>query len=366
MPKGPWVFEYRTFRNDDPPRIMEVWQASRDSRAFAAARSCDALEALLFCKPYFDREGFFLCEDEGRVVGFAHAGFGASDDKRSIDYTVGAVYMVRVLPAYRRRGVGSQLLKLGQAYLARRGAKLQYLGGMYPLNAFYLGLYGGSELPGLLESDSNTRQFALAHGYEPCDKCLVYQREIDELPRVSDTRIALLRRAVEVQAEPWPLPSTWWDACVMGNMPSLRYEMFERETRAPIGHAWVWEMELFGQAWGTPTVGITDFRIEYEFRRRGFGKLLLLTILKHLREQQISLVELQTMATNDSAQGLYEGLGFKQIDSGQAFRLARSLELDDLPALETRPPLQLPPNRRRFHRNDGHTSTGGNISVGFC
>ena len=344
------MLEYRTFRNGDPPEILEVWKASRESRAFAAVRTCDALETLLFAKPYFDPNGFILAVSDGRIVGFAHSGFGAKDDKQGIDYSLGAVYLVRVHPAFRRQGVGTNLLRLSQDYLARRGAKIQYFGGMYPLNAFYVGLYGGSELPGLLESDTSARGFATAQGYEPFDKCLVYQRKIDDLPRVNDTRIALLRRTVEVQAEPWPLPTSWWDAAVLGNMPSLRYEMIERETQVPIGHAWVWEMECFGQAWGFPTVGITDFRIEPAYRRRGYGKLLLLTMLKHLKEQQIELVELQTMSTNDSAQGLYEGLGFNKVDTGQAFRLSRPLDLTAMPKLLSEPTIELPPTQPRFHR----------------
>ncbi|MBX9655658.1 GNAT family N-acetyltransferase [bacterium] len=344
------MLEYRTFRNGDPPEILEVWKASRDSRAFAVVRTCDALETLLFAKPYFDPNGFIIAESDGRIVGFAHAGFGATEDKQGIDHSLGAVYIVRVHPAFRNQGIGANLLKLAQSYLARHGAIVQYLGGMFPLNAFYVGLYGGSELPGLLESDASARRFASAHGYEPFDKCLVYQRKVEDLPRVADTRIALLRRSVEVQAEPWPLPTTWWDAAVLGNMPSLRYEMIERETQTPIGRAWVWEMEYFGQAWGFPTVGITDFQIDPSFRRRGYGKLLLLTMLKHLKEQQIELVELQTMSTNDSAQGLYEGLGFMKVDSGQAFRLSRPLDLTNLPPLKESYPTKLPQSHHGFHR----------------
>jgi GNAT superfamily N-acetyltransferase len=219
---------------------------------------------------------------------------------------------------------------------------------MFPLNAFYLGLYGGSELPGLLESDKSTRAFAEALGYSPCDKCLVYQQRIADLPRVADTRIPLLKRTVEVQAEPWPVPASWWDACVVGNMPSLRYEMVERDTQAPIAHAWVWEMESFGQAWQASTVGIIDFYVQPAFRRKGFGKLLLLTMLKHLREQQIELVELQTMATNDSARGLYEGLGFQCVDIGEAFRLDRPVDTSLAPNLTPRTPHRRSPDALRF------------------
>lgn len=333
------VVEYRTFRNSDPPAILAVWQASRGPRAMADVASCDTLESLLFSKPYFDREGLILAQVEGQIVGFAHAGFGADDAKSALEYSLGAVYMLLVRPEFRRQGIGGSLLRLAQAYLIDHGARMQYFGGMFPLNAFYLGLYGGSELPGLLESDTELRRFAQNRGYEAIDECHVYQRSLDELPRVSDTRIHLLRRTVEVQAEPWPLPDTWWDACVLGNIPTLRYEMLERDSHTRVGRALVWEMECFGRAWGGSTVGIVDFEIELAYRRRGYGKLLLLTMLKHLREQQIDRVEIQTMDRNSAARGLYESLGFERIDVGHAHRLRAAPDLSQLPTLRKRPPV---------------------------
>jgi ribosomal protein S18 acetylase RimI-like enzyme len=308
------------------------------------------LEQLLFSKPYFDRQGFFVAEEDGRVLGFSHAGFSAHDDKNSVDPSLGAVYMVQVRPENRRQGIGRQLVRLGQSYLHQRGTQLQYLGGMFPVNAFYLGLYGGSELPGLLASDGAAQAFARAMGYDPCDECLVYQRKVGELPKVADSRVVLLKRLVEVQAEPWPTPTSWWDACILGNMPSLRYEMVDKESQLLIGKAWVWEMESFGMAWKAPTVGIIDFWIEPPFRRKGYARLLLLTMLKHLRDQQIELVELQTMQRNEPARKLYESVGFEVIDRGLAFRRNSPLDFADLPTLASKGIIPRQASARRFAR----------------
>ena len=45
-----------------------------------------------------------------------------------------------------------------------------YAGGIRPLNGFYLGLYGGSELPGILASDPVLNDRPLRNGYREIDR----------------------------------------------------------------------------------------------------------------------------------------------------------------------------------------------------
>src|SRR5690606_20222928 len=117
---------------------------------FARLSGCDTLERYVFSKPYFDREGLILAEVDGKVVGMGHFGFGCDETFSHLDRTHGTACMLLVHHAYRRRGIGSKLLELGQAYLRERGTVYQYAGSLHPINPFYLGLYGGSESPGIL------------------------------------------------------------------------------------------------------------------------------------------------------------------------------------------------------------------------
>jgi ribosomal protein S18 acetylase RimI-like enzyme len=317
------VITYRTFRNNDPPRILQLWnRQSALSRGFGRLPGCDLLEYLVFSKPYFDREGLFLACDADRVVGICHPGFQCDESESRLDTSAGAICMLLVDPEYRCRGIGSELLRLGQDYLRRRSALVQYLGPIRPLNAFYLGLYGGSELPGVLNTDPAVAEFVRKRSYQPVDTCFVYQRRLHDLPPLTDPRAALLRRQIELTVEPWPIPTTWWRACTIGPMPAMRYEMLDHETRDVIGWSWVWVMESFTQAWNVNTVGIAEFEIKEALRRQGFGKLMLFSMLRHLLEQNIGLVEVQTMERNSAARGLYESLGFTLCDSGQVYRLS--------------------------------------------
>ena len=65
--------------------------------------------------------------------------------------------------------------------MTRRGLRL-YAGAMFPLNPFYLGLYGGSELPGFLATDAAAEVFFTKRGYQVCRTTRVLQRRLSVLP----------------------------------------------------------------------------------------------------------------------------------------------------------------------------------------
>ena len=60
---------------------------------------------------------------------------------------------VLVRPAYRRRGVGRELLARADADLRARGAASVSVGSLWPNNPYLFGLYGGSNSPGILSGE---------------------------------------------------------------------------------------------------------------------------------------------------------------------------------------------------------------------
>src|SRR5262249_29229869 len=150
----PPVISYRTFRNDDPPRLLELWNGCFTGRGAAELRGTMLLEYLTFAKPYFDPAGLILAEsDGGAAVGFAHAGFRPAADQKGVDTSLGVLSALGVLPEHRGQGVGGELLRRAEAYLAGRGAKAVVAGPLGWLNPFTFALYGGSQGPGVLDSD---------------------------------------------------------------------------------------------------------------------------------------------------------------------------------------------------------------------
>jgi ribosomal protein S18 acetylase RimI-like enzyme len=316
------VIHYRTFRNDDPPGLVDVWNEAFTGRGAVPLPTASALEEYVLAKPYFDPAGLVIALEGGRPVGFALAGFGPSADESSLSTSTGVVCAVGVRPSHRRRGVGAELLRRCEAYLGGRGATTTYAGPLAPLNPFLLGLYGGSESPGFLASDAGAEPFLLRHGYVRHDACLVFQRRLEGPINVADARFLAVRRRYELVAQPHRGTGTWWQEAVLGPIELLDVLLRDKATGEVAARAAAWEMLGFCQRWGAPAVGIIDLQVREDLRRQGLAKFVLVHLMRHVQEQFFSLVEVQARERNEAAGRLYGALGFEQVDLGRLYRKA--------------------------------------------
>jgi hypothetical protein len=172
------MLTYRTFRNSDPPVLAALWQSRTGQAGLWQPVPSDLLEQLVFSRLYFDYGGLWLALDDGQPVGFAHAGFGPNADGKWIGTDAGVICVVLVRPGCAEAEVAAGLVERSEDYLRRRGAKVFYGGGLQPLAPFYLGLYGGSELPGILDSDLVARGVFAARGYCETERTVLMRREI--------------------------------------------------------------------------------------------------------------------------------------------------------------------------------------------
>jgi ribosomal protein S18 acetylase RimI-like enzyme len=314
------VIHYRTFQNTDPPHLMKVWNEVFTGRGSVPLPTPSALEEYVFAKPYFDRAGLTIALDDGEYVGFTHAGFGPTSDESALSTAVGVVCALAVRPSHRRRGIGTELLRRGEAYLAGRGTGTLYAGPMPPNNPFYLGLYGGSESAGFLASDADAEPFLLRHGYLRHESCRVLHRRLERPVNVSDPRFVAIRRRYELVAQPRKGAATWWQESVLGPIELLDVLLRDKTTGVVAARAAAWEMLGFCQRWGAPAVGIIDLYVREESRRQGLARFVLVHLLRHVQEQFFSLVEVQTNEQNAGALALYRGLGFEEVDQGHSYR----------------------------------------------
>ena len=64
------MIHYRSFRNDDPPALVQIWNEAFTGRGAVKLAHSSPLEFHVFAKPYFDPEGLTVARaDVGPVSG---------------------------------------------------------------------------------------------------------------------------------------------------------------------------------------------------------------------------------------------------------------------------------------------------------
>ena len=234
---------------------------------------------------------------------------------------MGTTYLLMLHSDHRDAAVADELLLRSEAYLQDRGAKVIYGGGIRPLNAFYLGLYGGSELPGIFATD------------------IVF---LDACPpqRLSRNRSGARACSASLRSSAWPSAGSN-GACVAprsatratplrqdpGGKPAPPVRSNDSNSRCktppmvqPLSSVGFWDIEPLSTGWGAATAGMFDLHVSPEARRQGLATFLLGEAFNRLRDRGIVLVEAQTMRGNTPALAMYQKLGFQTVDSGYVFR----------------------------------------------
>jgi len=315
------VTRLRAFLNTDLPALADIWNRQPESRCRAQPITSMLLERHVMCKPYFDRHGLIVAEsDEGRPVGFVHAGFGPRDDFAQLSTELGVVCMLLVADGAGRDAIARDLLAAAEQYLHSRGARVIYAGQIFPLDPFYLGLYGGSEMPGVPQSDQPLRALLDAAGYQEADRVTILQADATGSRPTMDRKQLMLRRKFQTEARFDPPSDTWWEACTRGVTERTRFVVRPKGSETPCGQATFWDVEPLASSWGVHAVGLVQLEVDHQHRRQGLATLLISEAMRQLHGYGVTRVEVQTMQRNTAAVHLYQRLGFQQVDEGVVLR----------------------------------------------
>lgn len=314
------MITYRSFRNSDPPHLLRLWHACQLGRGAAQGFPCEVLDMLVFAEPYFDRQGLIVACDGKQPVGFIHAGFGTNATEERLDRSLGVICAVLVLPDYRRQGIGRELVRRAEEFLARSGAVSLQAGEAEPRNPFYMGLYGGSESVGFLESDPLAGPFFLNLGYQPAEKYFLYRRDITQRNEPFDPRLIPLRRKMQLQLSDAPLQPSWWWNTRQGRFDTLHFALVPNSGGdSPVGIS-CWGMDFHSSTRRQRTVGMLDLRVVDSERRKGYGKAIVIEVIRRLREELVTHLEIAVREDNEPARKLFSGLGFQSADTGIVYR----------------------------------------------
>ncbi len=318
------VTRLRPFRNWDPPTLTRLWNQAVPDTATARPLHVHELDAHAWGGAMFEAEGLIVAERAGQAIGFVHAGFGPEVPVRStqpfeLSREIGSIVMLIVAPQFQESEVGIELVAAAEGYLRSRGARVLYAGGLFPLNPFYWGIYGGSEGSGILSGHTVFHRAVGAHGYVPVGTTVLLRAELSE-PDRRDPRTPVIRRQTQVEFFDDVAPAHWWQDLAIGEFPITASRLSAKADGTELARACTWEMRWFGRETNQAHIGLVDVHVAADHRRKGYGRFLVGEILRRARSHQIDCVDVQTSAENQPALALYASLGFSPIDQATLYR----------------------------------------------
>jgi GNAT superfamily N-acetyltransferase len=310
------LIRYRSFENWDPPALAEIWRTQPPLKLRMQAVTPPLLEQYVLAKPWFERQGLIVACEGARPVGFVHAGFGANDTQDGIDFNDGTTCVVMVAPHEQRPQIALELLSASEDYLRRNGAKHLYAGSQFPLNPFYLGLYGSSDVPGVLASDLAFVELLQAAGYKPLVRRKLFSRSLANFRAPIDRQQMQVRRRFSVAPPVDRLPDNWWEACVWAHHEWTRFDLVLPAGGEPIISAIFWDVDPLARSWGTQTVGLVRLDDTPEAREEGLTTYLFAEVLRQYQATGYTQFEAQTRAEDNSLCEIYKQLGLTAYDEG--------------------------------------------------
>ena len=314
------LIEYRAFRNGDSPQLADIWCSQRPRRGLMQPMSSATFESIVLAKPMFDRAGLIVAVEGNKVSGFAHAGFGPTQDQKTLMRETGIISMLMTRGPELDQSIAESLLTRSEEYLRSRGAKVLYAGATQHLDAFYVGMCGGSEMHGILDSDQQMQEFYRAHAYDEVARSIVLQRDLRDFHPPVDRRHIVIRRRATIQRVDDPPARSWWDACIFGPFDRMRFELVSKEGGAAMATATFWDMQGLSNSKGARAMGLTYVESRGDQRRQGLVSFLLAESFRQLAEQGLAIVETQVDSNNQAALALFQKLGFRQVDQAAVFR----------------------------------------------
>lgn len=311
----------RPFQNCDLPAICEIWRGHGALRGKYQGMNLGLWEQMVLSKPYFDPNGFLILEDEGHPVGFVHASFGRSADQNSLDRSRGVIGQLQIIDSPKHQEYAGVLLGEALDYLRSMGAVSAVVGGHFPDSPFYNGLYGGSRSIGVLQDEPRAHLWYQNHGFQTGPPIQIRHWNLCDFRPLIDRQQLMIGRSFLIEAQLDPIPDNWCDACNFGISSKIGFRLRDRKSSLVVGTLIYWDMEPLVRNWGCNGMGLIELWVTPDLRQKGIATYMVGESLRQLKQQGVSLVEIQHPEADRAMQPLCDKLGFQTIDASTTYHL---------------------------------------------
>jgi ribosomal protein S18 acetylase RimI-like enzyme len=318
----------RSFRNADPPRLLELWQKTQqqqDQFVPLLHPSHNQLQSQILGLPMLDSRSIMIAFEEDVPVGYIHTTLAPDDDGHSFDPTTGQICFLCVDPKYHDvPGAAAALIRAGEDYLSGLGAQKIYGGSPSPSAPFYTGFYGGGEAVGILHSDQTIVNAFHEANYQIHQQTGWFHLDLRNYsPEVTLEMVGFYAETT-IEIQEIPGAKTWWEGCIQANgiwFDAMAYQIQENRpvARLRIRISYPDTENILAMYGGNWLASLIELRVHPDFASEGTKKYLLEETVRYLAAQN-QVVQIEAHVAEDSPLfTLLCGQSWQERDSGCIF-----------------------------------------------
>ena len=298
----------RSFRNEDPPRLLELWQKTQCRQRNLAPRlslSISQLQTQLLGLPIQDHRSIMLALDGNRPVGYVHTTFAPDQSGYSFDPTIGQICFLCVDPDYSdATGAAAALLRAGEDYLLAKGAQTVFGGSPSPSAPFYTGFYSGGEAVGILHADETVINAFYEANYQVHQKTVWFLFDLQHYSSAITAEMVGYYDGLNVDIYEVPAAKTWWEGCCLAHGIWFDATASLVQTNRPIARLRTRitypdtenVLAMYGKTW---LASLMELRVHPDFGDEGIKKYLLGELIHYLALQN-QIVQVESHVAEDS------------------------------------------------------------------
>ncbi len=258
---------------------------------------------------------FFTAHAEGEggeCVGFAHA-----SQVREDGYPCAGVVEILLVDArHRRRGVGTELMRLALEKIASCVPAPPFADalGAWPCGYGFTTLADGSERSGVFLKEAEAYRLFRKFGFEPVRKSIVMRRSLHGAAARGAPRGAGFHIGKRSER-------TWLDRVFRGR--ELWDHELVRPDRRVLSRAIFGFMESESHHEGQAIFSLFGVNTAFDLQGRGYAGVNISNLMEYVRGLGGDVMELHVYADNTPAVRLYDGLGFSPV--GETMMMHRAM-----------------------------------------